>query len=378
MIKPKHLKIFDLYLFTLVLCATLIGIVAFIVVWISPETLFKVIHRVSIGWITPKQGVEWLLFEIPTILGKAIPVGLLMGTLVITDMLSRNFELVIFRSIGISFWRIARPIIVLSSLFAVFCFFAYNTLIPYSSARVEKIKRNDASPEYQWAYLEKDVENNPIQLIIVSNTNGEKMENINVFQITTPSDDVKNNKQKASMKKIIFAKNAAFTDDKLKISDLTTYHLSPDGIFSQITKQPEQVVLNGKTAVNASRLMQYFGTQPDDLTKKELKEYLKLLKEERINDEYNANLNNLYQRFAQTLSCIVFALCGLVLGWSRPRENRFLGFTIGACIIFAYYLTVPFINMLAEKTILPPIITAFLPITIISFAMFLYAKSKDL
>jgi len=55
-----------------------------------------------------------------------------------------------------------------------------------------------------------------------------------------------------------------------------------------------------------------------------------------------------------------------------------LGFTIGAAIIFAYYLTVPFINMLAEKSILPPIITAFLPLIVISVGMFFYARTKDL
>ncbi|MCQ2957930.1 MAG: LptF/LptG family permease, partial [Candidatus Gastranaerophilales bacterium] len=167
MIKPKNVKIFDMYIFNLVAIATLIGIVAFIVVWISPETLFKVINRVSSHQITLKQGLEWLFFEIPTVLGKAIPVGLLLGTLAITDMLSRNFELVIFRSIGISFWRIARPILVLSGLLAIFCYFGYTTFIPYSSNRVEMIKAGKDTQALQWSYLEKDSEGNPKQLIII-------------------------------------------------------------------------------------------------------------------------------------------------------------------------------------------------------------------
>ena len=150
------------------------------------------------------------------------------------------------------------------------------------------------------------------------------------------------------------------------------------GIYKAITTQDEMVILQGQTAKNANELLQMYGVDPDELTAKELKKHLKLLKAEQINDEYNANLNNLYQRFAQTLSCIIFAVCGMILGWSRPRENRFLGFTIGALIIFAYYLTVPFINMLAEKAILPPIVTAFLPLVIICVGMFFYAKSKDL
>ena len=360
----------------MVTVATIIGIIAFVVVWISPETLFKVIKRVSNGGLTLHQGLEWLFFEIPTILGKAIPVGLLLGTLVITDMLSRNFELVIFRSIGVSFWRLLRPILVLSMAFAVFCFFAYNSFIPYSSQRVDYIKSGGGRGEYQWSYLEKDAQNNPKQLIIVSNTDGHYMRNINVFQIS--SDLNVNDTDDASMKKIIFAQEGSFTNEGLIINNATVYELLETGIYKEITHQDKMTILKGKTAINANKLMLAYNIDPDDLTQKEIREHLKLLKEEKIKDEYNVHLNNLYQRFAQTISCIIFAICGLILGWSRPRENRFIGFTIGALIIFSYYLTVPFINMLAEKCILPPIITAFLPLVIISVGMYFYAKSKDL
>lgn len=375
MIKLKSIKLLDAYIFNLVAVATLVSIIAFIVVWISPETLFKIIHRVTYGSITFQQGIEWFFFEIPGILGKAIPVGLLLGTLFITDMLSRNFELVVLRAFGISFFRLLRPILVLSGLFAIFCFFAYNTFIPFSSQKVEFIKSGSAKKEIQWSYLEKDKNSNPKQLIIVSKTNGEYMENINVFQITPMIKDIE---QDASMKNIIFAKTAKFENNKFIINDVTVYEILENGIYKDIVNKDEMTILEGKTAKNAFDLLQMYGVDPDELTQKELKKYLKLLKEEGINDEYNAHLNNLYQRFAQTLSCIVFAICGLILGWSRPRENRFIGFTIGALIIFSYYLTVPFINMLAEKSILPPIITAFLPLIIISIAMFFYAKSKDL
>ena len=375
MIKP-NIKILDKYIFQMVAIATFVGIVAFIVVWISPETLFKIIHRVTYNHITLEQGLEWFFFEIPTILGKAIPVGLLLGSLFVTDMLSRNFELVILRSIGVSFWRLMRPVLILSGLFAIFCYFAYNTFIPYSSQRVENIKQGGGKQEIQWSYLEKDAQSNPKQLIIVSKTNGEYMENINVFQITPPT--VEENDKDAAMKNIIFAQTGKFDGDKLIVEDVTVYELLKTGIYKDITKHEKMVILEGQTAINANKLLQMYGVDPDELTAKELKEHLKLLQAEQINDEYNANLNNLYQRFAQTLSCIVFAVCGMILGWSRPRENRFLGFTIGALIIFAYYLTVPFINMLAEKAILPPIITAFLPLFIICIGMFFYAKSKDL
>ena len=377
MINKLKPKIFDVYILKMITVATFIGIVAFVVVWISPETLFKVINKVSQGELSPHQGLEWLFFEIPTILGKAIPVGLLLGILFITDMLSRNFELVIFRSIGISFWRILRPVLFLSFLFSVFCFFAYNTFIPYSAQRVDNIKHGKPDDiSFQWSYMEKDEKNNPKQLIIISETNGKTINNVNVFQISPQTEE--ENQNDVSMKKIIFAKTGEFSQDKFIINDATIYELLDTGIYKEITKQEQMTILEGKKAVNANKLLKSYNIDPDDLTHKELREHLNLLADEKITDEYNIHLNNLYQRFAQTLSCIIFAISGLILGWSRPRENRFIGFTIGALIIFSYYLTVPFINMLAEKCILPPIITAFMPLVIISVGMFFYAKSKDL
>ena len=276
MIKLKGVKLLDLYIFQLVTIATFVGIVAFVVIWISPETLFKVIDRVSNGHLTLQQGLEWLFFEIPTILGKAIPVGLLLGTLAITDMLSKNFELVILRSIGISFWRLLRPILVLSGVFAIFCYFAYNTFIPYSSMRVENIKAGTNRPEIQWSYLEKDENSNPKQLIIISKTNGTYMENINVFQITPDTKD--SDTDDASMKNIIFAKTGKFENDKLIINDVTVYEILETGIYKDILHKDEMVILEGKTAINANGLLQMYNVDPDELTKKELVKYLKLLK----------------------------------------------------------------------------------------------------
>ena len=79
-------------------------------------------------------------------------------------------------------------------------------------------------------------------------------------------------------------------------------------IFNKIEEKSEMVILEGKTANNANKLLQMHGVEPDDLTKKQIQEHLKLLKDEQINDEYNAYLNNLYQRFAQTLSCFIHCI----------------------------------------------------------------------
>lgn len=107
---------------------------------VAPETLLKVIKRTLSGMYTPMVGIQLLIYEIPKIVGKALPVGLLLGTLFTFDKLSKDSELTVLRGIGLTFWRIVYPIIVLSIFISVLCFSLYNTLIPYSEKKINQLK----------------------------------------------------------------------------------------------------------------------------------------------------------------------------------------------------------------------------------------------
>ena len=84
--------------------------------------LLNTIKKVLSGAITPYTGLMTLYYELPKILGKAFPVGLLLGSLFTFDKLSKDFELTVMRGVGLSFWRILTPVIVLSIFFTGLCF----------------------------------------------------------------------------------------------------------------------------------------------------------------------------------------------------------------------------------------------------------------
>lgn len=372
------LKLFDKYILNLITLTTIFGLIIFVVIWISPEIMFKIIQKVIDGEYSVYVGFKLFCLEIPAILCKIAPMSLLFATLVIVDNLSRNFELVIFRSIGISFFRLVKPIIVISLLVGIFCFFISSFLVPYSMKKISSIK-NDLKDDFvQFTYLEREKNDVPKQLIILTLDNKkEKIYFVNAFQITA-SEDAKND-ESSSLKKIIIAADGYFTQNELFTINPIIYEISPNGIYTnKAIKLDKFMILSGKAAINAKKLLDKSDVKIESLSHRELMDYIKLLKEEQISDQYNAALNILYQRFAQIIGCIIFAICGVVLGWSRPRENRFLGFTIGALIMLLYYITMPFINVLAEKSILPPIMTALLPLFIISVGTFLYAKYKQI
>ena len=72
-----RVSIYDRYIFSQVLITSFVAILLFTVVWIAPEMLLNTIKRTLEGEYTAKTAVLVLFYELPKILGKAFPVGLL-------------------------------------------------------------------------------------------------------------------------------------------------------------------------------------------------------------------------------------------------------------------------------------------------------------
>ncbi len=101
-------------------------------------------------------------------------------------------------------------------------------------------------------------------------------------------------------------------------------------------------------------------------------------KTEGLDEQHRVMLKKFYQRFTHPFVCILLAIMGCLLGFSKPREQRLVGFTIAIGVIFLYYITLPFFDLLAEKGVLPPFLTATIPIFAFAAAIWAFYRSKDL
>ena len=86
----SKITIYDKYIFNQVFVATCVAILLFTVVWVAPEMLLNTIQKMLSGAYGPKTAILLILYELPNILGKAFPVGLLLGTLFTFDKLSKD------------------------------------------------------------------------------------------------------------------------------------------------------------------------------------------------------------------------------------------------------------------------------------------------
>ena len=178
----KMFTVYDRYIFTQVLMTTIVAILLFTIVWIAPEMLLSTIKKILSHEYTVQTGLLVLYYELPKILGKAFPVGLLLGSLFTFDKLSKDSELTIFRAVGMSFPRILAPLLVLSLIVTYLCFVTCDKWIPYSCQKLQEIKGGKMLT--QFIYTKKDENNNPKQAVIVSRFFNDEMTDVIVMDFS--------------------------------------------------------------------------------------------------------------------------------------------------------------------------------------------------
>lgn len=372
----KFFTVYDRYIFTQVLITTIVAILLFTIVWIAPEMLLNTIKKILAHEYTVKTGVLVLVYELPKILGKAFPVGLLLGSLFTFDKLSKDSELTIFRAVGMSFSRILRPLLVLSFIITYLCFITYDKWIPYSCQKLDEIKGGKTLTQY--IYTKKDENNHPKQAVIVSRFFQNKMTDVIVLNF---SRQVFNDLH--GLSNILVAENGYKGNDKDNkpswvLENVTSYDINEEGIFRNISHKERVDILNGEDANNAYTIMINSTKRDRDINNADLYYYIKLLKKENLDEDYRLMLNKYYQRFFHPFVCVLLAIMGCLLGFSKPREQRLIGFTIAIGCIFVYYITLPFFDLLAEKGVLAPLVTAAFPPVAFLCAIFAFYKSRDL
>ncbi len=370
----KNIKLIDKYLFLQVFWATVICILLFSIIWIAPEILLRTVQRVLNGTYTVQMGVSAILCEIPKILGNALPVGVFLGTLFTFDKLSKDSELTVMRACGASFYRIIASSLVLGVLVSMLAFFVHDRMIPYATQKYDLVKMSMGFTHFVFPI--KNADDKMEQVIIVPEYRNFSINDVVVLNFSNDSEA----KGKSVLDNIYMADYVKF-DEKTHdwtINKAATYKVAPNGVYIQVAQKQNIKILGGERGANAYELMKFSLKRDRDMTNRELKRYIHLLKTEGMDDEYRFMFNKYLERFSQSFITILFVIFGALLGFSKPRDQRLVGFTLAVLTVFLYYITMPFLDLLAEKGIFHPIITAFIAPVILLFAIKAIKKHKDL
>jgi len=365
------MKILDKYIFSQVLKATLMGLLLFIILWISPEILFKIIRKFIYGEISFDLALKLFFLEIPEILTKAIPVGLMLGGLFVFDRLSKDSELTIIRMSGVSTLRLIFPIFLLSLIGMMLCFAVYKNIIPYSTSEIKRLKGDVFQRHF--VYIDKKKNKKPKQILIVGGFTGDYLYDIKLLRF---SDKVQ--ADTPLMKSIITSQSAEIKEDHWDLINGIRYEIAPNGVYKSTKNFKKLEIFDRDTSQKAEQLLVYSTKRPREMTNEGLRDYINLLEVMDMQEERRFTLSKYFQRYSHSFGCILLAVAGVLLGINRPREKRLVGFTLAAALIFSYYIFIPFLDMLAQIGTLPPVVSAWAPNFIIFAAIIGLVKYKNI
>ena len=369
-IKNFRLSILDKFILSQVIGATVVCLILFIIVWIAPETLFKIVKKLLTGELTYMGALAKLVYEMPKVLAKAIPVGILLGSIFTFDRLSKNSELSILRGIGLSFNRIMAPVIIFGCFLSLICFEVNNKLVPIASAKLGESKGGGE----HFVYIVENPDKTPKQNIIVSNFTPEAIYDVTVLNFAKHEYD-----DATTFDSIIFAKEASLEKDCWMLKNVLVYKIDTDGIYKNVEKRQIYPILTEDNQAQDVYDLMFNKTRKERVfTNHQISKYAKLLNKANFSDEYRYFKTKLYQRYLHPFTCILFAIIGCMLGFSPPRSQRLIGFTIAVGIVFGYYITLPFFDLLAQKDVLSPFIAASFSIILFILSIFIIKKVKDL
>ena len=350
----------DWYLGSQQLLIITFAVVLFSLIWLAPDTLFKLTQYVFSGNVSVPQAGLMFLYHLPEVLQQTIPVAVLLGTVVLFQRLSQNYEIVALLASGVSPRRILRSVLWVGLLFGALHASVNEMILPQTAPRLEKAYvSHDLKdlPDRNFLFVEKNHHNQLSKFFMIGQIQNPKLSDfIILYYAETPLHGVQ-------ISRILRSKTGYWMpqSNQWDLQNGIEYVLNAEGVYSEIRQFQEQQI---RTDKYAPILLQYSRLNPMAMPWGQLKQYIKLLKEGGQMQEVPYFQVRLWQKLAAPMATVIFALLGAILGMERVRTSRGYGLTYGALVIFVYSILVPFAGSFGSLDLLAPWLVAFIPLLV--------------
>ncbi len=337
-------------------------------VWFGADQLKTVFNLVTKAGVPIDQALMIIGLHLPEIIVMTIPIGVLLGTLIVFNRLSAESELLALRTSGVSFYRIMIAPLMFGLITSIVSFGINETIVPYANRNAKQLefralyKSDLPVGQANFTYLERGKDLSLNRIFYIGFYNGQAIFNVIILDFT-----------RNKLGQIISAATGKCTDSQWTLEKGRTYVLAGDSDITRIMKFENLVVPGIK---NAQSLLQTQKVAPKDMSISELTAYMDIMK--RGNGLSNDLLVRFHQKISQPLACLIVALAGAPLGLLARRSRSNLGLIYSAVIVFIYYALQSSSGALGESGRLDPMIAAWLPNIVIGSLgmMILYFKAK--
>jgi lipopolysaccharide export system permease protein len=338
-------------------------------VWFGADQLKQIFNMIAKSGVPPQMALMVIGLHLPEIIVLTVPIGVLLGTLLVFNRMSGDSEIIALRTSGVSFYRIMVAPLVFGILTSVVSFGINEFVVPLANRTSKKLefvavyKAEMPAGSANFTYMERGKDNLSLNRIFyVGLFNGKEIYNVIILDFT-------HNK----LVQIISAAGGQFVNGEWLLHKGRTYVLAGDSDITRIM-QFDSLRLPG--VLNATKALENHAISPKDMNMAELANYMAIL--DKANSLENGLKVKFHQKMAQPLACLIVALAGAPLGLLARRSRSNIGLIYSAIIVFLYYVMISSAGAMGEAGRIDPVLAAWLPNMVIGALglIILYFKAK--
>ncbi|MBC3535820.1 LptF/LptG family permease [Megasphaera hominis] len=362
------MRILDKYVLKEFIGPFLFGVCAFTAVFIGTGTLYRIANLINQYGASMWDAFRVLVLALPSIIVVTFPMSVLLGSLMAFGKLSGNSEMIVMRTGGQNFIRLAMPIFVAALLISLGTTAFNEYVVPrannaYNTIIDQEIKHKVA-PTTQDHIILKDVKGHDINSLMYARQYDSNVKQLRDITVQEFEND--------KLMRVEKADYADWNGTKWVMHQGIIYDVSVgDQVTRQMTFQNQELPISQRpNRISESQ------KKPDEMTIRELRDQIKLLDENAV--DTNKMKVEMYNRFAMPMASLVCAIVGAPLGMQKQRGSSSIGFGISVVVIFIYYTIMTLGNALGNGGKIPAYLAAFLPDIVCGIAgiVLVYRKSK--
>ncbi|MGB2926785.1 MAG: LptF/LptG family permease [Limnothrix sp.] len=352
----NKISVVDRYIIGELNLAFIFGLGLFSALGIAVGSLFDLLAQVRESQLLFRVALKVMALKMPEFIGFALPMAVLLATLIVYSRLSSDSEIIAFRSLGISVFRLILPALLFSFLATGITFFFKDQVIPAANYQATLVldqafqQTSFATRDEKVLYPEYDDNDVLKRLFYAAEFDGETMEDLTIID-----------RSNGDINQIVTAESAGWDLERNQwnFRNGIIYFINADGSYRNVLRFNRHQIQLTTDLVDEEK------TKPkhEDMSLFELHRYMNDVKADPERDE--AWFRKLRVRFQEKISfpfiCLALGVVGAAIGLRPQSTGKATGFGLCVVLIFGYYFLAFTISSVGVAGYLNPVLAAWLP-----------------
>ncbi len=286
-------------------------------------------------------------YQIPYLLMDVFPAAVLFGVFLSLGRLSKDREMDVLRTSGLSFPGLTYPILIITFFMCLGAFYFNDYVVPLANHRYEQEIRKMIYKDFIPFIQENVFFKGPDERIFyIRRINEEKkeVEGVLIYQV-----------RRDKFPLMIAAASGKIEEQWWHLKDGRYYELDDEGKITAFSSFDEMIEDVGED------LSFFLGESKstDEMTREELKEHMEILKKSGVSTAPFAVTYHL--KVAIPFAGLILALLGLPFSTLVPRNGRTWGLAISLLLIMIYFFATVLFRELGTSEVIQPLWAAWIP-----------------